>query len=245
MLDLDRLFRLDLFRKSVYKSLNYLKSVVWWSAHPRCMIMLYRGLVRSVLEYGSVCYSRMARNHMLRLERVYYQGIRITLGLNSEQYTGGLQWHGTSSGKICIPECIAGYSDVLPLNIVSSGSFTQHDFSALLAMSDHMESALSGVLTSMYSVVAPRELVTMTSRYAVCCSMVFDTDGSLIDRCTGFAFHRAEESGFGYKISSPAGIFTVELTALFVTLRHIGVVIQPPEKCLSSVKTLLSRKISH
>jgi hypothetical protein len=30
-----------------------------------------------------------------------------------------------------------------------------------------------------------------------------------------------------------------------VTLRPIGDVIQPPEKCLSSVKALLSRKISH
>jgi hypothetical protein len=65
------------------------------------------------------------------------------------------------------------------------------------------------------------------------------------------AIHRTRESGFGYNISSPAGIFTAELTALFVTLRHIGKVIQPPEKCLiltgslSSVKALLSRKISH
>jgi hypothetical protein len=56
---------------------------------------------------------------------------------------------------------------------------------------------------------------------------------------------------FGYRISSPAGIFTAELTALFVTLRHIGEVSQPPEKCLiltdslSSVKVLVSRKISH
>jgi hypothetical protein len=55
---------------------------------------------------------------------------------------------------------------------------------------------------------------------------------------------------FGYRISSPAGIFTVELTDLFVTLRHIEEVIQPPEKCLiltdslSSVKALVSRKIS-
>jgi ribonuclease HI len=73
----------------------------------------------------------------------------------------------------------------------------------------------------------------------------------LIDGCTGFAFNRTGKSGFGYKISSPAGIFTVELPALFVTLRHIGEVIQPLEKCLlltdslSSVKALVSRKISH
>jgi hypothetical protein len=29
---------------------------------PRCMIMLYRDLVGSVLEYGSVCYSEMAQD---------------------------------------------------------------------------------------------------------------------------------------------------------------------------------------
>jgi hypothetical protein len=60
-----------------------------------------------------------------------------------------------------------------------------------------------------------------------------------------------DAQGFGYETSSPAGIFTAELTALFVTLRHNGEVIQPPEKCLiltdslGSVKALLSRKISH
>jgi hypothetical protein len=44
------------------------------------MIMLYRGLVGSVLEYGTVCYAEMARTHMLRMERVQYRGIRIALG---------------------------------------------------------------------------------------------------------------------------------------------------------------------
>jgi hypothetical protein len=50
----------------------------------------------------------------------------------------------------------------------------------------------------MYSVVAPRELLTVTDRYAA--SMVFYTDGYLIDRCAEFAFHRTEEGDFGYKI---------------------------------------------
>jgi hypothetical protein len=56
---------------------EFLKSVagVWLGAHLRCMIMLYRGLVGSVLEYGLVCYSGMARTHMLRFERVHYRGI--------------------------------------------------------------------------------------------------------------------------------------------------------------------------
>jgi hypothetical protein len=55
--------------------------------------------------------------------------------------------------------------------------------------------------------------------------MVSYMNGLLIDGCAGFAFHRTGEGGFGYKISSPACIFTAELTALFVTLQHIGEII--------------------
>jgi hypothetical protein len=45
------------------------------------MILLYRGLIGSVLEYGSVCYTNMTRTHMLGLERVQYRALRIALGL--------------------------------------------------------------------------------------------------------------------------------------------------------------------
>jgi hypothetical protein len=54
--------------------------------------------------------------------------------------------------ELNLDRCIAGYSDVLPLNIVLS--FTRHDLPALLAthfVGDPMEGALSGVQTSMYS----------------------------------------------------------------------------------------------
>jgi hypothetical protein len=69
---------------------------------------------------------------------------------------------------------IAGYSDVLPLNIVSSVSFTRHELSTLLTtyfVDDHMEKALSSVQTSMYSVVVSRKRLMVTSKYAT--SMVF------------------------------------------------------------------------
>jgi hypothetical protein len=116
---------------------------------------------------------------------------------------------------------------------------------------DHMEKALSGIQTSMRSVEATRQVLTVTSRYAT--SIVFYTDGSLIDECScsGFVIHRTEEGGFGNKISSPTVIFTVEFTALFVTLGRIVEDIQAREKyliltdSLSSVKALLSRKIFH
>jgi hypothetical protein len=72
-----------------------------------------------------------------------------------------------------------------------------------------------------------------------------------VDGYTGFAIHRTKDSGFGCMISISAGVFTQELTALFMSLRHIREVIQPRERCfvltdiLCSVKALLSRKMLH
>jgi hypothetical protein len=106
--------------------------------------------------------------------------------------------------ELNLGRCIEG-SDVLPLNRVSSKSFTPNDLPAFLAsyfMGYHMERTL------LY------------------------TGALLIDGCTGFAIHRTEEGDFGHKLSSLAGIFTAELTALFVTLRHIGEVIQPTKTML-------------
>jgi hypothetical protein len=47
--------------------------------------------------------------------------------------------------------------------------FTRHDLPVLLAthfVGDHMEGALSKVQTSLRLVVAPKELLTVTARYA-------------------------------------------------------------------------------
>jgi hypothetical protein len=60
-----------------------LKSVasLSWGAYPSFLILLYRGLIGSVLEYGSVCFTNMAKTHMLGLKRVQYRALRFTLGL--------------------------------------------------------------------------------------------------------------------------------------------------------------------
>jgi hypothetical protein len=129
------------------------------------MIVLYRGFVGSVLEYGSVCYSGMIRTHMLRLEKAQYRGIKIALGLMCSTPNNSL---GVLSGiaplaerlvflnfnhlvavsyrldhplkrrletleELNLGRCFVSYSDVLPLNVVSSESFTRHNLPALLA----------------------------------------------------------------------------------------------------------------
>jgi ribonuclease HI len=100
----------------------------------------------------------------------------------------------------------------------------------------------------MHSLVAPRELSVVTSEYVELA--VFYTDGSLIEGSAGFAIHPTGVGGFGFKLSSPAGVFSAELSALFMALHHIRQVIKPPEKCLiltdslSSIRTMLSKRIS-
>jgi hypothetical protein len=70
----------------------------------------------------------------------------------------------------------------------------------------------------------------MTSEYVE--SVVFYTDGSLIEGSAEFAIHRTGVGGFGFILSNPSSVFSAELSALFMALRHIREVIQPPEKCL-------------
>jgi hypothetical protein len=133
--------------------------------------------------------------------------------------------------------CVGRYSDVLSLDLVPSESFTRHELPALLGtpvVDGHKEKKLANVQRAMYSLVAPREVLTVTSGYGPSC--IFYTDGSLIEGCAGVV-------GFGYKIRGPAGVFTA--------LRHVHEVIRPPERCLiltdslSSIKAMLSRKIRH
>jgi hypothetical protein len=59
--------------------LNFTRSIAgtWLRAHPRCMLLLYKGLVGSILDFASECYSEMARTHFLKLERLQYRSLRI------------------------------------------------------------------------------------------------------------------------------------------------------------------------
>jgi hypothetical protein len=112
-----------------------------------------------------------------------------------------------------------------------------------------MEKKLANIQRAMYSLVAHRELLTVTSGYGP--SWIFYTDGFLIEGCAGFAVHQMGLGGFGYKIRGPAGVITAELSALFTALRYIPEVIWPLERCLiltnslSSIRAMLSRKIAH
>ncbi|GFO32066.1 hypothetical protein PoB_005857100 [Plakobranchus ocellatus] len=56
------------------------KNVTYWGADGATLLKLYRTLVRSKLDYGSVVYGS-AKKHVLRaLDPIHHQGFRIGLG---------------------------------------------------------------------------------------------------------------------------------------------------------------------
>jgi hypothetical protein len=138
------------------------------------------------------------------------------------------------------------------VDLVASESFMGPELPPLLGTSlidGHMEKELANIQGAMYSLVAPRKVLTVMSGYDASC--ILYTDGSLIEGCVGFAVHQMGVGGFGHKIPSPAGVFNADLSALITALRHIAEVIRPQERCLiltdslSSFKDLLSKKIAH
>jgi hypothetical protein len=118
---------------------------------------------------------------------------------------------GERLGALNVGRCIKRYSDDSSLDIVPFEFFTRHELPALLGtflVDGHMEKKLNNVQEAMYSLVAPHELLTVTSGYGASC--IFYTDGSLIEGCAGFAVLQMDVGGFGHKIQSLAGVFTAE-----------------------------------
>jgi hypothetical protein len=74
-----------------------------------------------------------------------------------------------------IGRCVGGYSDVLSLDKVPSESFTRHELPALFETSlvdEQMEKKLANVQEAMYSLMAPRDLLTVTSGYGASCIFI-------------------------------------------------------------------------
>jgi hypothetical protein len=75
-------------------------------------------------------------------------------------------------GALNMGRCIGRYSDVLSLEIVPSESFTWHELPPLLRaplVDEHMEKKLVNIQEAMYPLVAPHELLTVTSGYDASC----------------------------------------------------------------------------
>jgi len=62
--------------------LNLLKSVsgTKWGGDQKTLLTLYRALIRSKLDYGSIIYGSARKSYLKQLQTVHHQGLRLALG---------------------------------------------------------------------------------------------------------------------------------------------------------------------
>jgi hypothetical protein len=78
----------EYIQRRCHARVNFMKSIAGqsWGAHPACLLVLYKSTVRSVIDYGGVCFSGMSDCHMWKLERIQRRAGRICFGLMKSIY---------------------------------------------------------------------------------------------------------------------------------------------------------------
>lgn len=78
------------------KRLNLLRCLcgIKWGAHPDALLTIYKCFIRPLLEYGCACFSVIPKTLLLRLERIQYCALRISMGLMQSTHTKTLEMLG-------------------------------------------------------------------------------------------------------------------------------------------------------
>ncbi|GBN31838.1 RNA-directed DNA polymerase from mobile element jockey [Araneus ventricosus] len=69
-------------RKTCLRSLNILRTLsnTSWGADRSCLLRVYRSIIRSMIDYGSVVYGSARPSYLKRLDYVHHQALRLSLG---------------------------------------------------------------------------------------------------------------------------------------------------------------------
>lgn len=64
------------------KAINVIKSLtrVWWGGDPRTLLQLYKGIIRTHLDYGSQFISPTTKRNKIKLDTIQFQALRVVLG---------------------------------------------------------------------------------------------------------------------------------------------------------------------
>lgn len=73
---------IDNITAKAQKGIDIMRSIsgTWWGADPKVLMMIYKGLVRSHLDFGMILTFNTSQQNLNRLDRVQYRALRIILG---------------------------------------------------------------------------------------------------------------------------------------------------------------------
>lgn len=63
---------------------------VWWGADPKVMLVAYRALIRSHLDYGSIFFNNLSKKLIDKIDRMQYAALRLSLGCMKSTPTNAL-----------------------------------------------------------------------------------------------------------------------------------------------------------
>jgi hypothetical protein len=86
-------------------------------------------------------------------------------------------------------------------------------------INDEVERELSSTSMDCYQAVVPRLVASVSSRFESLA--VFGTDGSKGEAGTRFAVYQLNGREINYRLREPSGVFTSELSAIFMALVRI------------------------
>lgn len=64
------------------KALRIIKAIagIRWGAHPNTLLTIYKGLVRAIMDWGSIFYANALAHELTSLDRIQYASLRNCLG---------------------------------------------------------------------------------------------------------------------------------------------------------------------
>lgn len=85
--------QVEALSRKCWKVLDILKAVahIGWGSDPKTMMMLYRALIRSRIDYGSIPLNNCSKKLYLMLDRIQYAALRVSLGCMKSTPTAALQ----------------------------------------------------------------------------------------------------------------------------------------------------------
>ena len=75
-------FQIECIKNKVLKSINFLKALTttWWGADPEVLLLTYKSIILSIIDYGCSVYGNASRSTLKILDKIQFAALRVCIG---------------------------------------------------------------------------------------------------------------------------------------------------------------------